>query len=145
MEGEKKGKDGDGAIGKDCAAIVVEVEGIQVISADPCAAVAGSKSLIYQYADDTTITVEDEESLRCVKEVVNKYCEATGAKVNYVKSEVMKVGGGGEWDGGELPFTVAMGMVKVLGVYVGVDARAVGKRIWTEVIGDEEKVTVVGI
>jgi len=52
----------------------------------------GGVSLVYQYADDTTITVKDRESVREVLKTVSLYGRASGARVNLDKSEIMYIG-----------------------------------------------------
>ena len=53
----------------------------------------GQLSLLYQYADDTTVTVKDRESVGQVLRCVEQYGRASGAKVNVEKSEIMYEGG----------------------------------------------------
>lgn len=48
--------------------------------------------MIHQYADDTTITVRDEDSVKRVRECFKVYGRASGAKVNMEKSVVMYIG-----------------------------------------------------
>ena len=49
-------------------------------------------SLLFQYADDTTVTVRDRESVVEVLGSVELYGRASGAKINMEKSEIMYVG-----------------------------------------------------
>ena len=50
------------------------------------------KSLLFQHADDTSITVQDTQSVESVFHTVNTFCLCTGAKVNIEKSEVLCLG-----------------------------------------------------
>ena len=52
----------------------------------------GQVILLYQYADDTTVTVRDRESVVEVLSSVELYGRASGAKINIEKSEIMYVG-----------------------------------------------------
>ena len=52
----------------------------------------GRVSLLFQYADDTTVTVRDRESVVEVLGSVELYGRASGAKINMEKSEIMYVG-----------------------------------------------------
>lgn len=54
----------------------------------------GKESLLYQYADDTTVTVKDRESIVGVLDSLALYGRASGAKVNIEKSEIMYIGEG---------------------------------------------------
>ena len=47
------------------------------------------KSLLFLNADDTSITVQDTQSVECFFHTVNTFCLGTGAKVNIEKSEVL--------------------------------------------------------
>lgn len=54
----------------------------------------GEEIVVYQYADDTTVTVRDMESVRGVLESVGVYGRASGATINMEKSEFMVLGTG---------------------------------------------------
>ncbi len=47
---------------------------------------------IYQYADDTTLLVEDVQSVMRAMSILKKYCKGSGAKVNVEKSVYMRIG-----------------------------------------------------
>lgn len=49
-------------------------------------------SLIYQHADDTTLTVSDINSVKSAFDEFEKYGRASGAKVNKTKSEILCLG-----------------------------------------------------
>ncbi len=53
----------------------------------------GRMSLIHQYADDTTFTVRDSESINKIMKHMETYGKASGAKINIDKSEIMSIGG----------------------------------------------------
>ena len=93
----------------------------------------GGRSLIHQYADDTSITVRNLASVKRVIELLGIYERASGAKMNMRKSEILCVG---EVDMSEcdIPMTVAKGMIKVLGVYVGVGEKEARDVTWTGVL-----------
>ena len=59
----------------------------------------GGESLVFQYADDTTITVRNMESIKGIFESLKVYGGASGAKVNIEKSEYMVLGGRKEGGG----------------------------------------------
>jgi len=82
----------------------------------------GQISLIYQYADDTTVTVQDRESALEVLKNFDLYGRASGAKVNIEKSEIMYFGdnvGGRRYIG----LKERKDCFKVLGVNLGIKAR----------------------
>lgn len=53
---------------------------------------SSSQSKMYQHADVSTFTVENVESSEQVMKVISSYCAESGAKVNYLKTEVTFVG-----------------------------------------------------
>lgn len=40
---------------------------------------------IFQYADDTTLIIEEVESIKIVMELMQKFCKVTGIKINVEK------------------------------------------------------------
>ena len=78
----------------------------------------GKVSLLYQYADDTTVTVKDRESEGQVLRCVEKYGRASGAKVNVEKSEIMYVGGD-RIERCEIELKERKDYIRVLGVNLG--------------------------
>lgn len=50
--------------------------------------------LMFQHADDTTLTLSDTNSVTEVLKVFNLYGNASGAKINAQKSEIMCIGSG---------------------------------------------------
>ena len=77
-------------------------------------------SLIYQHADDTSVSVSDTQSVYNTFETVNTFCQATGAKVNLNKSEVLCIGKCRLNNiSFNLPVSVKYDCIKVLGIYLG--------------------------
>lgn len=89
-------------------------------------------SLIYQYADDTRLTLAEVAEISAILEVVQAYCAASGAKVNLEKSEVMPVGRADLAPLFGYPFRVETGHLKVLGIYINADEQATGLLLWKE-------------
>uniref|UniRef100_A0A4W5LRK9 Reverse transcriptase domain-containing protein n=3 Tax=Hucho hucho TaxID=62062 RepID=A0A4W5LRK9_9TELE len=97
----------------------------------------GGFSLIHQYADDTTITVRDEESVKRVIDCFKVYGKASGAKVNMDKSIVMYIGKTNE---GNFNFKEVKDYFKVLGVFLGVKDKEARDLTWSGVINKVRKV-----
>jgi len=76
----------------------------------------GGVSVIHQYADDTTFTVRDMESVRRIKIQMEVYGKASGAKINVDKSEIMCIGGGVDLEGLDAPFKITKDFLEILGV-----------------------------
>ena len=80
----------------------------------------GINSIIFQHADDTTITVNDVKSVENVFNSIDIYCKATGAKVNIDKSEVLCIGNANNNDASfKIPVSINKEGFKILGVYLG--------------------------
>ena len=78
------------------------------------------KSLLFQHADDTSITVQDTQSVENIFHTVNTFCLGTGAKVNIEKSEVLCLGKASQTDlSFNIPVTVNKDCVQILGIYLG--------------------------
>ena len=99
------------------------VQGIQLPS--------GSIHTINQYADDTTITVRDGNSVKRVLELAEIYGRASGARINKEKSEIMYIGNI-EREG--VGLRVQDRYIKVLGIYLGVETKEATETTWTGVI-----------
>ena len=93
----------------------------------------GGRSLIHQYADDTSITVRDLVSVKRVIELLGIYGSASGAKMNMDKSEILCVGVV-DLSKCDIALSVAKGMIKVLGVNVGVDENEARDVTWAGVL-----------
>ena len=77
------------------------------------------KSLLFQHADDTSITVQDTQSVESFF-TVNKFCLGMGAKVNIEKSEVLIIGKASQIDlSFNIPVTVNKDCLQILGIYLG--------------------------
>lgn len=93
----------------------------------------GKKSLIYQYADDTSITVKDLESVNYVLEDLRLYEKASGAKINVEKSEIMFFGKVNKEKVG-VPFKVREDFIKILGINIGTKEKEARDETWTGVL-----------
>ena len=88
-------------------------------------------SLLYQHADDITITVSNKESVSSVFNTIDHFCHATGGKVNYNKSEVLCIGRANQTDVDlDLPVLIKNDCVKILGVFLGPDKKLCDKNNW---------------
>ena len=91
----------------------------------------GGTCVINQYADDTTVTVRDSKSVEKVLQIIEKYGQASGAKMNKTKSEIMYIG---DVERIEMGLRVEEKYTKVLGVYLGVASKEARDETWTGVI-----------
>ena len=99
------------------AALILQNERIRGIEL-----LGGQVSTLYQYADDTTVTVRDKESVVEVLQSVELYGRASGAQVNIEKSEIMYFGERREGMG-ETGFKENKDYFKVLGVNLGIKGK----------------------
>ena len=99
------------------AALILQNRGIKGIELP-----GGQMSTLYQYADDTTVTVRDKESVVEVLKSVEQYGRASGAKVNIEKSEIMYIGENRE-EREEIRMKENKGYMKVLGVNLGIEEK----------------------
>ena len=83
---------------------------------------SGKKSLIYQYADDTTITVKNRESSLETMKMLQIYENISGAKINVNKSEIMYVGIKDE-DKIDIGLNEKGDYFKILGVNLGKESK----------------------
>ncbi len=99
----------------------------------------GRMSLIHQYADDTTFTVRDSESINKIMKHMETYGKASGAKINIDKSEIMSIGGVdiGRCD---IPFKVTNDHMRILGVNIGVNAKEARDATWTGILNKMKQV-----
>ena len=81
----------------------------------------GKISLIFQHADDTTLTLGNKSSICQVFDVLQLYSDSSGAKINKNKSEIFPLGTGdlvrSEIESHGLK--ISLDYVQVLGVYLG--------------------------
>ena len=89
---------------------------------------------IVQYADDTVIFVDSEESVRCVMEEVNRFGDNAGPKVNWDKSDIMVL----KDDIIIENLKCSDAPVKCLGVFVGKNNDEIDRLNWA---GRIEKIT----
>ena len=83
------------------------------------------------FADDITVFVSHRLDIKVVKEAVVEYEQIAGAKVNFDKSEGLRLGA---WRGSNTlpgPFRWSDGPVRILGVWFGPDLQL--ERNWSEV------------
>lgn len=100
----------------------------------------GGTCIINQYADDTTITVREGNSVKRVLEIVGQYGKASGAKINKEKSELIYIG---EVERVDVGVRVEEKFMKVLGVYLGVEGKEARDMTWTGVINKIRTVCAV--
>lgn len=96
------------------------IKGIQIENND-------NREAVYQYADDTT-------SLG----ILERYCKASGAKVNVGKSLCMRVGRVKEITQ-HIPFKEEKEHTKMLGIWVGMDSNKADILNWERVLNGIEK------
>ena len=83
------------------------------------------------FADDITVFVSRRLDIKAVKEAVVEYERIAGAKVNFDKSEGLRLGA---WRGSNtlpVPFRWSDGPIRILGVWFGPDLQL--ERNWSEV------------
>lgn len=93
----------------------------------------GGVSVMHHYADDTTCTVRDGESVNCLMKCFDVYGRASGAKVNVEKSQML-CADDNVISTCNIPFKTVKGHVRILGVNIGVDEREARDLTWTGVI-----------
>lgn len=95
---------------------------------------SGKESLIYQHADDTSITVANKDSIHNTFKVFEKYGKASGAKVNISKSEVLCLGKGflDKKDLSAIPISLCNDVVQMLGIYIGKNVKQCEEMNWAE-------------
>ncbi len=91
---------------------------------------------IFQYADDTTIVVENIESVKRVMEKTKLYCEGSGAKING-KTAYMKFGRA-EVLTGVFKFMEVQEM-KILGAILAKNEKGAMDSLWEETVGGMER------
>lgn len=93
---------------------------------------------VYQYADDTTIIVQDVASVVKAMDIIEKYCKGSGAKINKQKTVIMSIGKI-EKIQKFYPFKEQESL-KILGVRIGKNEKMVRDLMWEEVVGEMERV-----
>lgn len=97
----------------------------------------GEFKKIFQYADDTTIVVENMESVKKVMEKIQYYCDGTGAKINEEKTVYMKFGGVVEL-AGVFKF-MEVQEIKILGVVLAKNEKVAVDNMWEGIVGGMER------
>lgn len=89
-------------------------------------------SLLYQHADDTTLTVEDVNSVKVVFDEFTNYGKASGAKVNSNKSEILCLGKSriGTTALEEFGIKNCEDILQILGVYLGKNKTKCNEMNW---------------
>lgn len=94
---------------------------------------------IYQYADDTTLLVEDVQSVMRAMGILEKYCKGSGAKVNVDKSVYMRVGSVEPLHQHIHFKEEEEGNIKILGIWVGLDFNKADVLNWEGALKGIEK------
>ena len=91
---------------------------------------------IFQHADDTNIFTSDKESIDETFKVLKLYSDASGAKINKQKSEIMCLGSGYISDDelNRLQIQRCENVTKILGIYMGKDKELCNTLNWKDKI-----------
>ena len=94
------------------------------------------ESKYFAHADDTTLTVSDSSSISEAFKILDIYSEASGAKINRQKSEIMCLGSGKISHEKLQDFNVQLceNTTKLLGIYMGKDKKSCESLNWDEKI-----------
>ena len=79
-------------------------------------------SKMYAHADDFTLTVDDKNSINEIFRILNLHSEASGAKINKQKSEIMCLGTGSISDNEikkNYGIKLCEDVTQILGIYMG--------------------------
>lgn len=99
--------------------------------------IEGEENKIFQYADDTTLMLKGVEDVKRVMQIVQKFCLASGAKVNEEKTIYMRLGKvGGLTEHFNFKETKE---TKILGVIMGEDERKAEGTMWENILGEIER------
>uniref|UniRef100_A0A671PCM7 Reverse transcriptase domain-containing protein n=1 Tax=Sinocyclocheilus anshuiensis TaxID=1608454 RepID=A0A671PCM7_9TELE len=99
--------------------------------------IEGGENKIFQYADDTTLMLQDLASVGEAMKIVQNFCRGSGAKVNEDKTVYMRFGGT-EVLAGHFNFK-EMNEIKILGVLMGKDETKAEGTMWEEILGGIER------
>ena len=90
------------------------------------------ESKYFAHADDTTLTVSDKQSISETFKILDLYSEASGAKINRQKSEILCLGTGSisEDELNEFKVQLCDKVTKLLGIYVGSDRNLCDSMNW---------------
>lgn len=103
-----------------------------------CVTISSScRSLLYQHADDTTVTVNNLNAVYETFSSLNLYCSGSGSKVNLEKSEVLLLGSAKEkYHQLNIPVQVKRDAVEVLGIFLGPDKKVCQSLNWTRKVSN---------
>lgn len=94
---------------------------------------AGREVELFQYADNMSLILNSEVSLKAATHKVQVYCRGSDAKINWGKSLLMYPGNiapiNNTWK-----FKIVDGPVKILGVYLGENKAECVDLIWSSII-----------
>ena len=85
------------------------------------------------YADDMTMFVRNESSIKRIKDIFLAFYELSGLKVNIEKTNVMRIGKNRR-ESGTLPFGNIVTEIKILGVYFCLDAMRMDDLNYKEIL-----------
>lgn len=92
-------------------------------------------SLIYQHADDTTLTLADKMSIEHVFSVFDMYGKASGAKINVEKSELLTLEKQKTTHFNiNMPVKRLDGAIQILGVYIGQNLELCENMNWKKLL-----------
>lgn len=107
-----------------------EIKGIEMIEGKEI-------KKVFQYADDTTIVVKNEQSVKHVMEKVEWYCQGSGAKINEEKTVYMRFGKVPDLTGC-CSFTQVQ-EIRILGVVLGKNEKSIRDTMWEELVEGMER------
>ena len=95
-----------------------------------------TESKFFSHADDTSLTVSNKNSISEVFKVLDIYSEASGAKINKQKSEIMCLGTANITENELKEFQVQLceNVTKLLGIYMGRDKKSCESLNWNDKI-----------
>nr|BAC82613.1 pol-like protein [Danio rerio] len=99
--------------------------------------VEGGVNKIFQYADDTTLILQDLASVKQAMETVQHFCKGSGAKINENKTGYLRFGRT-EALSGHFTFK-EMDEIKILGIVIGRDEKKAEVTMWEEILGGIER------
>ena len=92
-----------------------------------------------QHADDLTLSLKNEDSLRKSLDEIQSFCNVTGTKVNITKTKCILLGGLKDRHNNLFGIDVTNHAIKCLGVYIGHDKNDCYNMNWVKSINDMEK------
>ncbi len=106
-----------------------KINGVRISNTD-------TEAKIFQHADDTNIFARTKESIHEAFNTLDLYSQASGAKINKQKSEIMCLGSGTLTDAeiDQLQIQRCENVTKVLGIYVGKDRKLCENLNWKDKI-----------